>query len=59
MTDDSVRPAAHEVWWIATDPLKLATQSILFVGIVGLIGAWIAGAGRRAHGHAAGGSRPI
>jgi hypothetical protein len=46
--DDSVRPAAHEVWWIATDPLKLATQSILFVGIVGLIGAWIAGHGRRA-----------
>ena len=46
--DDSVRPAAHEVWWIATDPLKLATQSILFVGIVGLIGAWIAGDGRRA-----------
>ena len=51
--DDSVRPAAHEVWWIATDPLKLATQSILFVGIVGLIGAWIAGDGPARHGHAA------
>ena len=48
--DDSVRPAAHEVWWIATEPLKLATQSILFVGIVGLIGAWVAGHGRRATG---------
>ena len=47
VTDDSVRPAAHEVWWIATDPLKLATQSIVFVGIVGLIGAWVAGSGRR------------
>ena len=47
VTDGSVRPAAHEVWWIATDPLKLATQSIVFVGIVGLIGAWVAGSGRR------------
>lgn len=48
VSDDSVRAAAHEVWWIATDPLKLAIESIMFVGVVGLLGAWIAGAGRRA-----------
>jgi hypothetical protein len=48
VADDSVRPAAHEIWWIATDQLKLATQSIMFVGIIGLVGAWIAGAGSRA-----------
>ncbi|HET6172779.1 MAG TPA: SHOCT domain-containing protein [Gaiellales bacterium] len=48
VADASVRPAAHEVWWIATDPLKLAVVSIVFVGLVGLVGAWIAGPGRRA-----------
>jgi hypothetical protein len=48
VADDSIRPAAHEIWWIATDQLKLATQSIMFVGIIGLVGAWIAGAGSRA-----------
>lgn len=48
VSDSSIRPAAHEVWWIATDQLKLATQSILFVGLIGLLGAWVAGPGRRA-----------
>ena len=48
VSDSSIRPAAHEVWWIATDQLKLATQSILFVGLIGLLGAWIAGPGTRA-----------
>jgi hypothetical protein len=48
VSDDSVRPAAHEVWWIATDTLKLGIQSIMFVGVVALLGAWIAGPGRRA-----------
>jgi hypothetical protein len=48
VADSSVRPAAHSVWWIATDPLHLAIESILFVGLIGLIGVWIAGAGARA-----------
>ena len=45
---DSARPAAHRAWWTATDLLRLGTQSILFVGIVGLLGAWVAGPARRA-----------
>jgi hypothetical protein len=48
VSDRSVRPAVHEVWWIATDQLRLAITSIVFVGLVGLLGAWIAGPGRRA-----------
>ena len=27
VVDDTVRPAAHEGWWIATDPLRLITTS--------------------------------
>ena len=46
--DTTLRPAVHHVWWIATDQLRLAITSILFVGIVGLIGAWVAGPGARA-----------
>ena len=46
--DTTIRPAVHHVWWIATDQLRLAITSILFVGIVGLIGAWVAGPGARA-----------
>jgi hypothetical protein len=46
--DDSVRPAAHEVWWIATDQLRLITTSLVAVGIVGLLGAWVAGPGENA-----------
>jgi hypothetical protein len=46
--DESFRPAVHRVWWIATDSLHLATQSILFVGLIGLLGAWVAGQGARA-----------
>jgi hypothetical protein len=48
VADQTVRPAAHEIWWIATDSLRLAITSILFVGLVGLLGAWIAGAGKHA-----------
>ncbi len=46
--NESVRPAAHDVWWIVTGQLGLAIASILFVGIVGVIGSWVAGHGRRA-----------
>ncbi len=48
VTDPTVRPAAHNIWWIATEQLRLAMTSILFVGIVALIGAWVAGPGGRA-----------
>src|SRR4051812_12817546 len=48
VADESVRPAAHRIWWIATEQLSLAIASIVFVGIVALLGAWIAGPGARA-----------
>ena len=48
VVDDTVRPAAHEAWWIATDPLRLITTTIIFVGIIGFFGAWVAGAGKHA-----------
>ena len=48
VVNDGFRPAVHEAWWIATEPLKLITTSIVVVGIVGLFGAWVAGAGRYA-----------
>jgi hypothetical protein len=48
VVDDTVRPAVHEAWWIATDPLRLITTSIVFVGLVGVLGAWVSGAGKHA-----------
>jgi hypothetical protein len=48
VVDDTIRPAAHEGWWIATDPLRLITTSIVFVGLVGLFGAWLAGTTKHA-----------
>ena len=48
VVDDTVRPAVHEAWWIATDPLRLITTTIVFVGIVGLFGAWVSGMGKHA-----------
>jgi hypothetical protein len=48
VVDETVRPAAHQAWWIATDPLRLITTTIVFVGIIGLFGAWVSGAGKHA-----------
>jgi hypothetical protein len=48
VASDSIRPAAHRIWWIATEQLRLITTTLLFVGLVGLLGAILAGAGRRA-----------
>ena len=48
VADDSIRPAAHRIWWIATEQLSLAIASIVFVGVIALLGAWIAGPGARA-----------
>jgi hypothetical protein len=48
VTSDSIRPAAHRVWWISTEQLRLITATLLFVGLIGLLGAILAGAGTRA-----------
>jgi hypothetical protein len=48
VVEDSIRPAAHRAWWIGTDPLRLITTTIIFVGLIGLLGAWISGAGKHA-----------
>ncbi len=48
VVDDTVRPAVHRAWWIATDPLRLITTTIVFVGIIGFFGAWVSGAGQHA-----------
>jgi hypothetical protein len=45
VANESFRPAAHSVWWIATDQLRLANTTLLVVGLLGLLGAWIAGPG--------------
>jgi hypothetical protein len=43
-----VRAAGHAIWWIATEQLAAANLTTIIVGILGLIGAWIAGPGKRA-----------
>jgi hypothetical protein len=48
VASDSIRPAAHRIWWISTDQLRLVTTTLLFVGLIGLLGAALAGAGARA-----------
>ena len=48
VADESLRPAIHNVWWIATEPLRLILTTIIFVGLIGLLGTWLAGPGRRA-----------
>ena len=48
VVDESLRPAIHNVWWIATEPLRLILTTIIFVGLIGLLGTWLAGPGMRA-----------
>ena len=43
VVDDTIRPAAHNAWWIATEPLRLILTTIIFVGLIGLLGAWLTG----------------
>jgi hypothetical protein len=43
VVNDTIRPAAHNAWWIATEPLRLITTTIIFVGLIGLLGAWLTG----------------
>jgi hypothetical protein len=46
--DVSYRPAASRVWWIATESLGLANATLLAVGVIGLVGAWLYGPSHRA-----------
>ena len=43
VADDTIRPAAHNAWWIATEPLRLILTTIIFVGLIGLLGVWLTG----------------
>ena len=45
---ESVRPAASEVWRILTDGLAASAWVAVWVGVLGSVGAWLTGPGRRA-----------
>jgi hypothetical protein len=45
VVNEAFRPAAHSAWWIATDQLRLVNTTLLFVGVIALLGAWVAGQG--------------
>jgi hypothetical protein len=47
VTADSIRPAVHEAWWIATGALGDLNTTILAIGLLTVLGAWFAGPGRR------------
>jgi hypothetical protein len=45
---DSVRPAVSAFWTILSDGLAEAAWVVVFVGVIGTLGAWLTGEGRRA-----------
>ena len=45
---ESVRPAASEAWRILTDSLASSAWVAVWVGVLGAVGAWLTGDGRRA-----------
>jgi hypothetical protein len=45
---ESVRPAVDAFWTILSDGLAEAAWVVVFVGVVGALGAWLTGDGRRA-----------
>jgi hypothetical protein len=47
VTADSIRPAAHQAWWIATGALGDLNTTVLAVGLLTVLGAWFAGPGKR------------
>jgi hypothetical protein len=47
-SSDSVRPAVSAFWTILSDGLAEAAWVIVFVGVIGALGAWLTGEGRRA-----------
>ena len=42
------RDAGHAIWWVATERLAAANLTTVSVGLLLLIGTWLAGPGRRA-----------
>jgi uncharacterized BrkB/YihY/UPF0761 family membrane protein len=42
------RPAASAVWGVLTDDLRDATRTVIAVGLIAVIWAWVSGAGKRA-----------
>ncbi len=49
LTDsDSVRPAVSAFWSILSDGLAEAAWVVVFVGVIGTLGAWLTGEGARA-----------
>ncbi len=48
VVNDTIRPAVHNAWWIATEPLRLILTTIIFVGLIGLLGTWLAAPGSHA-----------
>jgi hypothetical protein len=45
---DAVRPAGNAAWGIATELLRNVAYALIFYGVVGLFGAWLAGPTRPA-----------
>jgi len=42
------RPAASAAWGVLTDDLRDATRTVIAVGLIAIIWAWVSGAGKRA-----------
>ena len=42
------RPAATAVWGVLTDDLRDASRTVIAVGLIALLWAWVSGAGKRA-----------
>ncbi len=47
-SSDSVRPAVDAFWTILSDGLAEAAWVVVFIGVIGALGAWLTGEGRRA-----------
>jgi len=47
---DAIRPAGNEAWGIGTELLRNVAYALILYGVVGLIGAWLAGPTRWAVG---------
>jgi len=48
VVSDSVKPAVNNVWEIVTDSLSAAAWNAIAVGLIALLGIWLAGPGRTA-----------
>src|SRR5262245_39021969 len=50
VSNDAVKPAAHNAWTIGTDLLAASGTGLIFYGVFMLMGAWLAGPGAWARG---------